>query len=99
MVVVASVAFGIAGAFMKTSDGFMRLWPSIVVALLFVGGAICLSHTVRAQGLTSAYVIGLGLEAIVTAGLGRFLFGEHLNLRQALGVLIIVAGVAAVRYG
>ena len=42
---------------------------------------------------------GLGLEAVVSIGLGRWLFGERLTWAQAIGVVLIVAGVTSVRLG
>lgn len=99
MVVVASVAFGVGGAFMKTSDGFSRFWPSAAVVSLFVCGSILLARAVQQQGLSVAYVVGLGIEAVVSITIGRYVFGEHLSPYQTFGVVLILAGVAGVRYG
>jgi small multidrug resistance pump len=98
-VILASVAFAIGGAFLKVSDGFTRPGPSAAVAALFLSGAVLLAHAVKSQSLSSAYVIGLGLEAVVSIGLGSWLFGERLTWAQAIGVLLILAGVTSVRLG
>ncbi len=99
MVIAASLAFGIGGAFMKSSDGFSRLVPSVCVIVLFVVGAVFLTRAVRSQGLSAAYVLGLGIEVLVSVGLGRYLYDEHLTPFQVVGALLIVAGVATVRFG
>jgi len=99
MVIAASVAFGLGGAFMKASDGFSRPWPSAAVIILFIVGAIVLAHAVRENGLSVAYTVGLGVEAVVSVVLGRYVFGERLSTGQLIGLMLILAGVASVRLG
>ncbi|MBA3289810.1 MAG: QacE family quaternary ammonium compound efflux SMR transporter [Acidimicrobiia bacterium] len=99
IVLGASIAFAVGGAFMKSADGFTRLWPSVAVVVLFIVGAVLLAQAVRVQGLSTAYAVGLGLEAVVSVALGRWLFGEQLSVSQLAGVGLILAGVAGVRFG
>jgi small multidrug resistance pump len=84
---------------MKLSDGFSRLVPSVAVAVIFVPGAAMLARAVQADQLATTYLVGLGVEAILSAGLGLLLFGERLTTGSACGLLLIGAGVAAVRFG
>lgn len=84
---------------MKSADGFSRLWPSLAVAVAFIVGAVLLTVAVRAEGLTTAYTVGLGLEALISVALGRWVFGEHMTMLQAVGVVLIIGGVASVRIG
>ena len=98
-IVAASVAFGVGGALMKFSDGLHRLWPVAVIAALFVAGALLLAVAVRREGLSVAYVVGLGCEAVVAVGLGRWLFDERLTPWQSVGLVFIAVGVAGVRLG
>ena len=98
-VVAASIAFGIGGGLMKFSEGLHRLWPVTGIALLFLVGALLLAMAVRQEGLTVAYVVGLGCEAAIAVGLGRWVFDERLTPWQSVGLLLIAAGVASVRFG
>jgi multidrug transporter EmrE-like cation transporter len=98
-VILASLAFAIGGAFMKVSDGFTRPWPSAAVAVCFLAGAVLLGFAIGSQGLSTAYTIGLGIEAVVSIGLGCWVFGERLTIPQFLGVVLILAGVVSVRIG
>jgi multidrug transporter EmrE-like cation transporter len=98
-VVLASVAFAVGGAVMKVSDGFSRPWPSAAAALLFLAGAVLLGFAIGSQGLSTAYTVGLGIEAVVSIGLGCWVFGERLSGPQAVGMILILAGVASVRFG
>ena len=67
--------------------------------MLFVIGAVCLTLAVRSMGLSAAYVLGLGIEVLVSVGLGRYLDDEQFTPSQIIGALLIAAGVATVRYG
>jgi multidrug transporter EmrE-like cation transporter len=98
-IVAASVAFGLGGALMKLSEGLHRLWPLVGIGVLFVVGAYLLAVAVRREGLSVAYVLGLGMEAAIATGLGRLLFDERLTALQAVGLLLIAVGVASVRFG
>jgi multidrug transporter EmrE-like cation transporter len=98
-VVAASIAFGLGGVLMKLAAGLHSLWPTIGVAVLFVVGGLLLGHAVRSEGLSVAYIAGLGIEAIVSVGLGRYLFDERLTTPQAIGLVLIAAGVVSVRFG
>jgi multidrug transporter EmrE-like cation transporter len=98
-VLLASIAFAAGGALMKLSDGFARLWPSVAVAALFVGGAVLLARAIQTDQLATIYVVGLGLEAIITVGLGVAVFGEHLTVPHTAGLILIGVGVATIRLG
>jgi multidrug transporter EmrE-like cation transporter len=98
-VLAASTAFAVGGAFMKAAGGFTRPWPTVAVVALFVLGAFLLSCAVQTSGLTTAYTIGLGIEAILAIVLGVHLFGEHLSPAKLIGVALILVGVAGLRLG
>lgn len=53
-VIAGSAAFGVGGVFMKSSDGFTRVWPSMALVVLFIAGAVMLALAVRSQGLSVA---------------------------------------------
>jgi small multidrug resistance pump len=96
---LASLAFGAGSAFLKPSRGFTCLGPSLAVVVCFLIGAILLARAVRGHGLGSTYVVGLGLEAVVSFGIGLLVLGERLSLVQGAGVLLILSGVGALRLG
>ena len=97
-VVAASVAFGLGGALMRVSGG-SGVWPTLGVLTCFVAGALLLGRAVSTEGLTVAYVAGLGIEALVSVCLGRYLFHEVVSPVQLTGVVLIAAGIATVQFG
>jgi|HigsolmetaAR201D_1030396.scaffolds.fasta_scaffold31401_2 multidrug transporter EmrE-like cation transporter len=97
LILAASIAFGVGGAVMKWTDGAHRVWALVVLGLLFLAGAYLLAAAVRTEGLSAAYLIGLGFEAAVAAGLGWWWFDERFGAPQVIGLVLIAAGVASMR--
>lgn len=95
--IMSSISFSVGGVFMKPSDGFTRLAPSVVVLTCFVFGAVLLTRAVRDGDLSTTYVVGLGIEAVVTVAVGLAVLGERVNSRLAVGLGFIVLGLVAVR--
>jgi multidrug transporter EmrE-like cation transporter len=96
-VCAGSALFCLGGAFMKASHGFTVPFPSIVVAMSFMVGAVCLSRAVTGQMLSTTLIIGLGVEALGAVALGVFVLGERLSLPQTGGVALVISGVVLLR--
>ncbi|MFD7137652.1 DMT family transporter [Streptomyces sp. NPDC059894] len=84
---------------MKYSQGFTRLWPSLVTALGYVVSFSLLSQTLKTVGIGTAYAIWSGVGTAAIAVLGLLLFGEALTLTKVAGILLIVAGVVVLNAG
>jgi multidrug transporter EmrE-like cation transporter len=97
--VAASLAFSTGGMLMKPSGGFTRLGPSLGIVVCFVIGAVLLTRAVERGGLSTTYLVGLGLEAVVSVAAGLLLLGETLTVAQGAGIVLILGGVVAVNSG
>ena len=80
---------------MKLAAGATTVLLTVGVAVLFVAGGLLLGEAVRVQGLSVAYIAGLGIEAVMSVGIGRYVFNERLSTPQAVGLLLIAAGIAS----
>jgi multidrug transporter EmrE-like cation transporter len=94
--ILASATFSVGGAFMKPSGGLTRLWPSVVVVLSFLAGSLLLTLAVHHGALSTTYVLGLGLEALVSVGVGVVLLGERLTAPKIGGIVVIAIGLVMV---
>ena len=94
---VASAAFSTGSVFMKPSNGFTRLLPSAAVLGCFLIGSIFLTLAVERGNLSSTYVLGLGLEALVAAGVGVFVLRERLTTGQGVGLTLVLIGLVLLR--
>ena len=92
---VAIVAEVIATSALKASDGFSRLWPSVVV----VGYAIAfflLSLTLRTIPVSIVYATWSGMGIVLIALVGWVIFGQSLDPPAILGMALILSGVLIV---
>jgi small multidrug resistance pump len=65
----------------------------------FLVGAVLLTRAVERGGLSTTYLVGLGLEAVVSVAAGLLLLGETLTVAQGGGIVLILGGVVAVNSG
>jgi multidrug transporter EmrE-like cation transporter len=100
MAVGAAVAFTVGGVFMKLSQGLTQPLPSLAMLGLFGLGAALLTLSIDARGeLGPAYLVVLGLEAVLAFAFGAMLFGEQPNVGRVLGLALLVAGMILIEGG
>lgn len=83
---------------LKFSDGFTKLVPSVVTIVLALGSFYLLSMAMKSLPVGTAYAVWVGIGAVGTAIAAVFLFNEPVNLMRVTGVLLILAGIAALKY-
>jgi quaternary ammonium compound-resistance protein SugE len=83
---------------LKYSEGFTRLWPSVATIVLALGSFYLLSVAMKTLPVGTAYAVWVGIGAVGTAIAAVFLFQEPVNAMRVLGVLLILAGIAALKY-
>ncbi|GHI08602.1 ligand-binding protein SH3 [Streptomyces cellostaticus] len=84
---------------MKYSEGFSRLWPSLVTALGYLVAFALLARTLKTVQIGTAYAIWSGVGTAAIALLGLLLFGEGLSATKVAGILLIVGGVVVLNMG
>lgn len=89
----AIVAEVIATSALKASDGFSRLWPSVITVAGYTVAFYCLSLTLRSIPVGIAYAIWSGLGVVLITIAAWLLFGQKLDLPALIGMGLIVAGV------
>jgi small multidrug resistance pump len=79
---------------LKASDGFRRLWPSIVVVLGYSVSFYLMSLTLRTIPVGIAYAIWSGVGMTLITATGWIIFKQRLDAPALLGMALIVLGVA-----
>ncbi|HHW6894134.1 TPA: quaternary ammonium compound efflux SMR transporter QacG [Staphylococcus aureus] len=89
-----SIATEIIGtSFLKTSEGFTKLWPTLATLLSF---GICfyfLSLTIKFLPLNITYATWAGLGLVLTTIISVIVFKENVNLISIISIGLIVIGV------
>lgn len=94
---IAIVAEVIATSALKSSEGFTKTAPSIVVLAGYAVAFYCLSLTLKTIPVGVAYAIWSGAGVFLIAAVGWVLFGQKLDLPAIIGMSLIVAGVAVMQ--
>ncbi|OQR63250.1 ligand-binding protein SH3 [Streptomyces maremycinicus] len=84
---------------MKYSEGFSRLWPSLLTASGYVVSFLLLAQTLKSVGIGTAYAIWAGVGTAAVAVIGSAFFDESLTPVKAVGILLIVGGVVVLNLG
>lgn len=82
---------------LKYSDGFSRLWPSVLTigAMLISFGL--LSYALKTLPVGTTYAVWTGIGAAGTALLGMLLFGESRDAARLMCIGLIIAGILGLR--
>ncbi|MGG2598229.1 DMT family transporter [Pseudomonas aeruginosa] len=96
---LVAAAFEVAFAMgMKFSNGFGRLWPSLLTVVAAIGGIyFFLTLALRELPVSVAYPIWTAIGSLGTVFLGVLLLGESLTAVKLVSVGLIVAGVAGLK--
>lgn len=90
---VAIVAEVIATSFLKPSEGFTRLWPSVAVVVGYCLAIFLLSLTLRTIPVGVAYAVWSGMGIVLVTLVAWLAFGQKMDLPAMIGMGFIIAGV------
>ncbi|MBI6530533.1 QacE family quaternary ammonium compound efflux SMR transporter [Proteus vulgaris] len=93
---LAIISEVIATTMLKASEGFSRLYPSIVVVIGYCFSFWALSQVVRVMPLGIAYAIWSGLGIVLVSVAAVFLYQQKLDLPAIIGMGLIIAGVLVI---
>ena len=95
--VVAGMLEIVWSFFMKQSDGFSKLGPSIITIVAMVASFALLSLSMRSLPLGTAYTIWTGICAVGAFIAGILLLGEQANPMRIGAAILIVGGLVLMK--
>ena len=97
LLVLAGVLEVVWAFFMKQSQGFARVGPSIVTIVTMIASFALLSVSMKSLPLGTAYTIWTGIGALGAFLVGILILGESANLMRIAGAVLIVAGLVLMK--
>ena len=91
---VTEVAWAVG---LKQTDGWTRLWPSVITAILMVLSFVLLSLALRALPIGTAYAVWTGIGAVGTVIIGIVFFGEPRTAVRLGCIALILIGIAGLK--
>lgn len=93
-----AVAFEIAGTYLlKLSDGMSRRLAGMGGIVLVMGAFAALAQAIKGMDLAVAYAVWGGAGLVITAVVGALAFGQRIRPVGWLGIVLVVAGVVALK--
>jgi small multidrug resistance pump len=92
-VAICSEVFGTS--LLKATAGFTRLWPTTACLAAYAVSFLAVSQSVaRGMPVGTAYAVWSGLGTTLIVLIGVLFLREPVTLAKALGVALVIAGVA-----
>lgn len=92
-----AIVFEVIGSsFIKASDGFTKLIPTVCTIVAFVICFYALSIALRTIPLGIAYATWAGLGIVLTALVSVFIFKQSIDWPAIAGMALIIAGVVVI---
>ena len=92
--VIAIVGEVIATSALKSSDGFTKFVPSVIVVTGYGAAFYFLSITLKTIPVGIAYAVWSGLGVVLVTAVAWVLHGQKLDSWGFVGIGLIVSGVA-----
>jgi small multidrug resistance pump len=84
---------------MKYSDGFSKLWPSLLTGLGYLVAFALLAQTLKSMAVGTAYAIWAGAGTAAIAAIGIVFIGESVTAAKIIGIVLVIAGVVVLNLG
>lgn len=97
ILIVAGLLEVVWAFFMKQSEGFTKLVPSIVTLVTMGASFGLLSLSMRSLPLGTAYTVWTGIGAVGAFAVGILVLGEQASLMRLGAAALIVSGLVLMK--
>jgi quaternary ammonium compound-resistance protein SugE len=97
VLVVAGLLEIVWAFYMKKSEGFSLLVPSLITLVAMIASFGLLSYAMRTLPLGTAYTIWTGIGAVGAFVVGILVLGETANAMRIAAAVLIVAGIVLMK--
>ncbi|KQP56097.1 multidrug efflux SMR transporter [Agreia sp. Leaf283] len=97
ILVISGILEAVWATALGRSEGFTRLWPSVVFVGALAASMVGLAFAMRDIPVGTAYAVWVGIGAALTVGYAMFFGGEGVSLVKLLLVIGIVACVVGLK--
>jgi len=82
---------------LKYTEGFSRVWPTLVTLVAMAASVGCLAQALKSIPVGTGYAVWTGIGAAGTAVLGIILFSETVSLIKVVSLLCIILGIVGLK--
>jgi small multidrug resistance pump len=90
----AAIATEVVGTvFLRYTDGFTRLAPSVLVLITYAGSLWLTALALRQLEISLAYAVWAGVGTAAIAVIGMAAMGESVNALKLASIALVIVGV------
>ena len=93
LLIVAGLFEVVWAYYMKVSEGFTKLTPSILTLIFMIASFTLLAYAMKTLPLGTAYTVWTGIGAIGAFLVGIFILGEPASAMRMLAAVLIISGL------
>jgi quaternary ammonium compound-resistance protein SugE len=82
---------------LKQTQGFTRLWPSVITLALMATSFVLLSQALKVIPIGTAYAVWTGIGAAGGAVVGMWIYGESAHPMRLACIGLIILGIAGLK--
>lgn len=82
---------------LKYSDGFTRLYPSLITIILMILSMVLLALAFRTLPIGTAYAVWVGIGTVGTVIIGMLYWNEPADLIRMMCIALIVMGIIGLK--
>jgi quaternary ammonium compound-resistance protein SugE len=82
---------------LKYTDGFTKLWPTLLTIVAMIASFVLLSVAVKKIPIGTAYAVWTGIGAVGAATGGIVLFKESSEAIRIFCIVLIIAGIVGLQ--
>nr|WP_272947947.1 SMR family transporter [Serinicoccus sediminis] len=97
VLVVSGVLEAVWAGALTRSEGFTRLWPSVVFGVALAASMAGLGWSLRTIPLGTGYAVWVGIGVVGTAVYGVVALGEPATVARVLCLVAIIAGIVGLK--
>ncbi|HEY4140375.1 MAG TPA: multidrug efflux SMR transporter [Pseudolabrys sp.] len=98
ILVIAGVLEVVWAYFMKQSEGFTRMVPTVITLLTSLASFALLAVAMKTLPLGTAYTVWTGIGAVGAFAVGIYVLGEPANVTRIVAATFIVAGIVLMKF-
>lgn len=82
---------------LKQTDGFTRLWPTVITLTAMVASVVLLGIAMKSLPMGTSYAVWVGIGAVGTAAMGILFLGESASAGRLASLALILAGIIGLK--
>jgi quaternary ammonium compound-resistance protein SugE len=82
---------------LKQTEGFSRLWPTVLTLALMIVSFACLAQALRVIPVGTGYAVWTGIGTVGAATLGMLIYKEPATAGRLACIIMIVSGIVGLK--